>query len=63
MHLSSAVSNAALPAKTVTDLQSYEDIDKEMYQSFADGKIKQEVSISSTMKKSWENVPDAMKKH
>ena len=40
-----AVSKAALPAKTATDILSHEDIGKEMYKSFVDERIKGEVSI------------------
>ena len=47
----SAVSKAALPAETGTDIESNEDIGKKMYQSFVDQRIKGEVSIWSTMKK------------
>ena len=47
----SAASNVVLPAETATDIQSKEDIEKEMYQSFVDERIKGRVSIWSTMKK------------
>ena len=47
----SAASNVVLPAETATDIQSKEDIEKEMYQSFVDERIKGGISIWSTMKK------------
>ena len=46
-----AVSKAVQPVETATDILGHEDIDKEMYKSFVDGRIKGEVSIWLTMKK------------
>ena len=47
----SAASNVVLPAENATDIQSKEDIEKEMYQSFVDERIKGGISVWSTMKK------------
>ena len=45
-----SASKALLPAETVTDKLSPEDIGKKMYQSFMDERIKGEFSVCSTMK-------------
>lgn len=46
-----ALSKAVPPAETATDIISYEDIDKEMYQYFIGKRIKGKVSVWSMIEK------------